>query len=234
MALPDGPRYVLFLVSFPLVLPPGFPVRASTVERPLAVRGNPHSGLGGVQLPARCHSCAHTTHQCPDPASCGGARNQRPPAASSYLVRACRSPREVQQCSRIPRHPRDAVTKGSTLCPTSHCELTLLSAEDGVINNNNNTKGGSSTSGIFHGPCTLTGLRLLADPPGVECPNLHLWRRNSDIGRLNCLSEVTSGFEPNPLLLVPCPQSLHNVAFVLYKQWNLPRISQTYRTKCII
>lgn len=215
--LPDGPSYVLFLVSFPLVLPPGFPVRASAVERALAVRGNTHAGLGGVQLPARRHSCAHATHQCPDPASCGGACDQRPPAASSYLVRARGSPRETQPCSRIPRPPCDAATKGSTLCPTSHCELTLLSAEDGVINNNDNTKGASSTSSTFHGLCTLTGLRLLAVPPGVECPHPHLWRRNSDIGRLNCLSEVTSGFEPNPLLLSPCPQSLYNVALVLYK-----------------
>lgn len=72
----------------PLVLLPRSPVHASTAKRPLAVWADPHSGLGGVQLPTRCHSCAHAAHQCPDPAARGGTCDQCPPAAGCHLVRA--------------------------------------------------------------------------------------------------------------------------------------------------
>lgn len=57
--------------------------------------GRPHSGLGGVQLPARCHGGAHTAHQRPDPAACRGACDQHSPTAGRHLVRACRRPKEA-------------------------------------------------------------------------------------------------------------------------------------------
>ena len=85
---------LLFLL--PLVLPPRSPVHASAAERPLAVWADPHSGLGGVQLPTRCHSRAHAAHQCPDPAARGGTCDQCPPAAGCHLVRASGRPGEAQ------------------------------------------------------------------------------------------------------------------------------------------
>lgn len=110
------------LFSLAPVLPPGSPVRASAAECPLAVRGHPHSGLSGVQLPARCHGRAHATHQCPNRAAHWGACDQCPSAAGCHLVRACRRPREAQRCLPEPRQPPfDAAAEGSTLGPTIHC-----------------------------------------------------------------------------------------------------------------
>lgn len=145
---------LVFLLLLLLVLPPGAPVCASAAKCPLAVRGDPYSGLGGVQLPYRCHSRAHTTYQCPDPAAYGGACDQCPPTASGHLVRAYWRPREVLRCScDTPRPPLDIATKGSVLGPTDHHELTLLRAKDGVNNNNNNIRSFLHMSGVSHVLC---------------------------------------------------------------------------------
>lgn len=122
-----------------LVFPPGSPVCASAAERPLAVRGDPHSGVGGVQLPARRHGRAHAPHQRPDPAARGGARDQHPPTASRHLVRVCG--REAGGGSALaqdpPGPPLDAAAKGSPVGPTVPCALALLRAEDDTLNHNN-------------------------------------------------------------------------------------------------